>query len=1189
MNNHFIIFRYTAAVILCLLLQSFNFLNNKYVSDKPQSGRNVRTAVSLTGQCSPISSLDCPALVKSLPYSLNFTGSEGGLQDKNGAATGFTMVDKPSAPLTTPTNVNIPGYEPSKLQITAGKFMITTTAGISYLNPAQSPKTNSQVNALGIGFVAPSKFTVQTTLVQPDAGTGKSEQAGLWFGLDEDNYVKLAVLSKGGGASIVEMRKEIAAISSAADYRSSGSMTLSSSLVKLKLLIDKAANTIEAFYCINGGTELSLGILSLSQSLTAGKTLSDGVTQNITFSGVYATHRNAVSALTYNFEDFKVQLLEIPKSNLKVNFQNISTIPPSDWLCDYGQPFGLRTSAYQGSGASYGWKNISDKTPLDLTKNGRLRSSPADVLLATFMHMQGNHVANFTGTPVEGIWEAQVANGNYDVTVSAGDGTEVNSKHFINVEGVKAIVNFIPSASVRFKSATVSVTVKDGFLTIDAIGGTNSKINWVTIFTRPSVVSVNPLNNATNISENTSISTDILSLPNSGINNATITSSSAYLTENATGVVVASNVNGTGGGDAITLVPASPLKLNTTYKFNITSGVKDLSGASFIPYTSLFTTKSNATSTPVIASFSRIDLPNAGGRHSTLSIGPDGKLYALTIDGLIKRFSINPDGTLATPQILYSLQDAYGTRQQRLAIGFAFDPAATATNLIAWITHSSFVFLNGPEWDGKLTKLSGGNLQIVQDVVINLPRSAKDHLTNSIAFGPDGALYFTQGSNSAMGSADTTWGWRNENLLSGAVLRLDRSKLAALPLNVKTSEGGGNYNPYLSTSPLTIYASGIRNAYDLLWHSNGQLYVPANGSAAGGNTPASVQGTVRPDGTTYNGPSVPSLNKIQQTQKDFLFRLTKGGYYGHPNALRGEYVLNGGNPTASVDSAQVNAYPVGTLPDANWRRYSFDFHNNKSPNGVIEYKSNTFNDSLKGKILVVRYSQNDDIITLTPGGANKDIINSYEGASIPGFTGFIDPLDLVENVNNGNIYVSEYGGDGKIVLLKPMISTNAATPIETSSEVIMSTDNKNSSISATDNTSKDVQISASTIGISPCDEPSVIIVPSIMPDKDLPAPVDNAVTLSSQNNLLQPKLYPNPVKKTFNIEFPAFYERNILLQIADPIGRIYDLGKFNLVESGSRIIKANISNLFLKNGVYVLIIHSDLRKNQVIKFVVQND
>ncbi len=1110
MNKHFVIFRYTIAVVLCLMLQSFNFLNNKYfISDKPQSGRNFGTAVNLTGQCSPISSLDCPALVKSLPFNLNFTGSEGGLRDKNGVATGFSMVDKPSAPLITPTNVNIPGYEPSKLQIAAGKFMITTTAGISYLNLAQSPKTNSQVNALGIGFVAPSKFTIQTTLVQPSAGTGKSEQAGLWFGVDEDNYVKLVAQSAGSGTSKIEMRKEIAAISSLADVKTTGAMTLSSSTVKLKFLIDKAASSIQGLYSINGGAELSLGTLNIPQSFTDGKTLSDGVTKNITFGGIFATHRSAVTALTFSFEDFKIE----------------------------------RTS--------------------------------------------------------------------------------------------------------------------------------------------PSVVSVNPPNNTPNVSENTSISTDILNLPNSGINNATITSSSVYLTENVTGVVVPANVNGTGGGDAITLVPVSSLKLSTTYKFNITSAVKDLSGASFIPYTSLFTTKSNPTNTSIKAQFSKINLPNGGGRHSSLTIGPDGKLYALTIDGIIKRFSINSDGSLATPQLLYSIQDAYGTRKQRLAIGLAFDPAATATNLIAWVTHSSYVFLDGPDWDGKLTKLTGSNLQSVQDVIINLPRSVKDHLSNSIAFGPDGAVYFTQASNSAMGSADNTWGMRDEHLLSAAVLRLDRSKLGTLPLNVKTSEGGGTYNPYSSTAPLTIYASGLRNAYDLLWHSNGQLYVPTNGSAAGGNTPASVPGTLRPDGTSYNGPSIPALINVQQTQKDFLFRVLKGGYYGHSNALRGEYVLNGGNPTASVDSGQINAYPVGTLPDVKWKGYAFDFQNNKSPNGVIEYKSNTFNGSLKGKVLVVRYSQHDDIIALTPGGTNKDITSSNEGFTIPGFTGFIDPLDLVENVNNGNIYVSEYGGDGKITLLKPIITTSiaiispgnnasftspatinmeatanggngtiskvqfysgtillhteyfapytytwnnvpagsytltakatdnnslvttsaivnvsvaAANLLNTSSSIKGSLTSKpnNANQSFTSiNSSKDllaVQAITSAILVPSCDEPSGALAPSVAPADSLRVIVDNAESiLSSQGNFQKPKVYPNPVKNTFNIKFPAFYEGNILLQIADPIGRVYNFGNFNLGKSGSKILKANISTLFLKNGIYILIIHSDVRKNQVIKFIVQND
>jgi hypothetical protein len=270
-----------------------------------------------------------------------------------------------------------------------------------------------------------------------------------------------------------------------------------------------------------------------------------------------------------------------------------------------------------------------------------------------------------------------------------------------------------------------------------------------------------------------------------------------------------------------------------------------------------------------------------------------------------------------------------------------------------------------------------------------------------------------------MGKADKSWGNRNECLLSAAVLRLDISKLAALPLDVKTRDGGGTYNPYAANAPLTIYASGLRNAYDLVWHTNGNLYIPTNGSTAGGNTPASVDGALRIDGSVYRGPIIPSLNKVHESQKDFLYRVVKGGYYGHPNPLRGEYVMNGGYPTPATDPAEVKDYPPGVMPDKNYRGYSFDFHLNKSPKGVIEYKSNTFKGALKGKLLVARYSLNDDIITLTIGGPKNDIISSIGGSSIEGFSGFKDPLDLTEDLKTGNIYVSEYGGEGKIVLLRP--------------------------------------------------------------------------------------------------------------------------------------------------------------------------
>ncbi|NJR66406.1 MAG: hypothetical protein HC772_15520 [Leptolyngbyaceae cyanobacterium CRU_2_3] len=122
-----------------------------------------------------------------------------------------------------------------------------------------------------------------------------------------------------------------------------------------------------------------------------------------------------------------------------------------------------------------------------------------------------------------------------------------------------------------------------------------------------------------------------------------------------------------------------------------------------------------------------------------------------------------------------------------------------------------------------------------------------------------------------------------------------------------------------------------------------------------------------------------------------------GGYYGHPNPLRQEYILNGGNPTSGKDAAEVitqganPGYPVGTLPDPDYKGFAYDFGRNRSPNGAIEYKSNTFNGALKNKLLVVEYSGGDDILSINLD-ANGNVSGTTQLAS-----GFINPLDLAEN------------------------------------------------------------------------------------------------------------------------------------------------------------------------------------------------
>ncbi|HEV2292878.1 MAG TPA: carbohydrate-binding protein [Tepidisphaeraceae bacterium] len=520
---------------------------------------------------------------------------------------------------------------------------------------------------------------------------------------------------------------------------------------------------------------------------------------------------------------------------------------------------------------------------------------------------------------------------------------------------------------------------------------------------RPYVVASDPANGQTNVARDTSIRNSVyLPNPGAGVDADSLTANTVRLYRTSDGIAVPGNIGTSGGGDVINFSPTILLDANTNYTFVI-DGVKDTSGALFQRYQISFTTGTASTPINTNYSFQKVTLNTASGRaYTVVKLGPDGKLYAGTLEGLIQRFTINADGTLGTAENITSLQIAEGGN--RFLIGMAFDPASTATNPILWVSHSHYALTNAVNWSGKISKLTGTNLGTVTHVVRNLPRSIRDHSTNQIAFGPDGKLYFTQGSQSAMGAPDNAWGLRPEVLLSGNVLRLDPSKIpAGTVLDAKTEEGG-TYNPFATNAPLTIYGRGVRNAYDLLWHSNGRLYVPTNGSAPGGNTPA--------------GGGAPALTDVREVMNDYLFDVVQGGYYGHPNPKLGHYVLNGGNPTSSVDPGEVVSYPVGTIPDASYRGFAYDFGENQSPNGVIEYRSggSAFGGALDGKILVVQYSVGNDVIALTPGSGG-----AITGANvnIPGLTSFNDPLDLEVHPANGFIYIVEHGGQ-KITLARPI-------------------------------------------------------------------------------------------------------------------------------------------------------------------------
>ncbi|WP_199512942.1 Ig-like domain-containing protein [Nucisporomicrobium flavum] len=708
----------------------------------------------------------------------------------------------------------------------------------------------------------------------------------------------------------------------------------------------------------------------------------------------------------------KLGYLEISPAALKVNFSDAATAPPSGYVRDSGE-------AYAGT-RGYGWVQPGTSTPLSLAGNGRNRNPAAaqpDVRLATFVHMQ--LPSGSTGVTTPGSWEVAVPPGAYTVTVAVGDaGTAVNSSHWLSIEDQNAVAAFAPTASVKHATVTRTVTVTDGRLTLSAAGGTNTKLDYADIASvagaaAPAVRTSTPANGATGVPLTTSVVEDLV-LPGGGVDQATLTSSTVTLTRVSDGAAVPAHVITSGGGDVVNLSPTSPLAANTAYRFTLTSGVRDVTGRAFQPYSIVFTTgDGGGTGGP--AAFDKVAGVATGASFTTVVKGPDGRLYAGTLDGRIFRFPINADGTLGTATVITAVRDnaaALGLpgAPARTVIGMAFDPSGAL-----WVTDNyEYVGpLDVPDWSGRIGRLSGTNLGTYTPMVVGLPRSVKDHETNSLAFGPDGALYASQGANNAMGAADSTWGNRPERLLSAAVLRLDTTRLGSAPLDVRTADGGGTYDPYASGAPLTIHATGVRNAYDLVWHRNGHLYAPTNGSAAGGNTPATpatLPASCARRG--YTGPAVPGLTGVPAAETDYVFDVRPGRYYGHPNPLRCEWVLAGGNPTSGADPFEVAAYPAGTAPDPNFHLAgTYDAGLHASANGAIEYRGG----ALDGKLLVVRYSSGQDIETFDVA-ADGRLSNRTTG--ITGFTGFSQPLDVTEDTATGNLYVTELGAS-RITLLRP--------------------------------------------------------------------------------------------------------------------------------------------------------------------------
>ncbi|MBD2502153.1 Kelch repeat-containing protein [Anabaena azotica] len=380
---------------------------------------------------------------------------------------------------------------------------------------------------------------------------------------------------------------------------------------------------------------------------------------------------------------------------------------------------------------------------------------------------------------------------------------------------------------------------------------------------------------------------------------------------------------------------------------------------------------------------------------TAMVLGQDGRLYVTELLGTIHAFRLNYETqTVIDEQIIDTIRTSQGN-VPRLTLGIDTDPASTPDNVILWVAHSDGKILPNGTFDGAVnsgivSRLSGTGFATIENVITGLPRAIANHATNSIHFGPDGKLYLAQGGNTGAGAPNTApseFGDRPEQPLSAALLVAD--------VNAPGFQGScatpiGQFG-IPETCNVQVYASGLRNSYDFVWHSNGSLYATDNGLGVTGTIPPSPA-------PNCTGLSPLTLNPGKQP--DLLLKVEQGKYYGHPNPYRNQCVFKNGTFQ-------------GVTPLANYQPPLATLGENLSANGIIEYTANNFFGQLKGQLLIANFSLGDNItrIKLSPDG-----LSVVESATLA--SQFTEPLPL-ETDAQGNIYVGEFNGN-KVTVLVPL-------------------------------------------------------------------------------------------------------------------------------------------------------------------------
>ena len=359
---------------------------------------------------------------------------------------------------------------------------------------------------------------------------------------------------------------------------------------------------------------------------------------------------------------------------------------------------------------------------------------------------------------------------------------------------------------------------------------------------------------------------------------------------------------------------------------------------------------------------------------TTLAFGPDGRLYVGQANGRVVALSLA--GRAVTDVEVIAEEDVL-----QHVLGLAFNPTDPPSPVTLYVSQTNvFAGLDAPAYPGKVSKLVAPAYAPI-DMITGLPVSVVEHGTNGLAFDHEGRLYIAQGGNTDAGVPARPG--RDETPLSAAILVADVQEpgfdgaIRYEPPNEATST---NVNQV--AGDVRVYASGFRNPYDLVLHSNGRIYATDNG-------PNSRTQLVN----CSDGPPQPNA-------PDELNLVLEGRYYGHPNANRGRFDERQCTYRTPEDTSGESTPPLATLG------YSV------SADGIVEYASDAFGGRLQGDLIYVEWAK----------GRVWRVALSDDGTRVESTSRLVPevlsrPLDVTLGPD-GVLYIAEWGA-GQISYFVP--------------------------------------------------------------------------------------------------------------------------------------------------------------------------